>query len=281
MLRRLFSGPIAYKDVAVRWIAIPLIVLLSHYLTYNGSDSVNWLIYELLSDGIKVWLVWSTIRIVIFWLDSRLPCAGHFIKRLLVQVSITAAAGMVVLTLAQWADYGLIRSYPLDHYSFDLVISLLFILLVNAVYIILYYQQSLQLSQQHLANIARLQEQRDSKVIIVRLGKRQIVVPFDTIICFYAANKNTLLYTADGQRYPVDQSLDQLEKEACSSHLFRANRQYLLSSQVIQSVRSAANGKLSAYLTPDLLNDSFITISRQKAAAFRQWLTNRQPAVHP
>ena len=272
MISDLFSGPVAYKDIKTRWIAIPLIVLLSHYLTYNGFDSVGWLVYELFSDGIKVWLVWMVILADIYYLDRNLPWPGNFLKRLIFQLILTIVTGMATLTLAQLIDYGLIRWYPIDHYDFDLVIALLFILLVNAIYIILYYQHSLQASHEDLAAIKKRQtESLRTNSLLIKLGKRQIAVPFDKICCFYAVNKNTLLFTADGQIYPVDLSLDQIEKEPCSVNMFRANRQYLITHGIIKSINTEANGKVNVFMKLPQLKEPFITVSREKASAFRQW----------
>lgn len=282
MFSSVFSGPVIYKDLVIRWIAIPLIVLISHYLTYNGSDSAGWFVYELVSDGIKVWLVWTAIRIAIFYLDRRLPWTGRFLQRLSVQLALTIVTGMAVLTVAQLVDFGLIRPYPIDHYAFDLVVAMLFILLVNAVYIVLYYQFSLQASHRNLEEMARLQAaSARTNTLIIRLGRRQVAVPFEKISCFYAINKNTLLFTADGQSYPVDLSLDQLEKDPCTLHMFRANRQYLVSSGIVKEIRADANGKLTAWLDLSQVKDPFITVSREKAAAFRQWFVKPPGPVHP
>ena len=139
MFKRLFLGPIQYRDTLIQCIAIPLIVLISHYLTYDGSDSVGWFIYEMITDGIKVFLVWITIRAVIYFLDRRLPWSGNALRRLGVQLLLTTVCGMLMLTVTVLIDYSLFRPYPMNHYSFDLVVALLFILLVNAIYIILYY----------------------------------------------------------------------------------------------------------------------------------------------
>ena len=282
MFGRSFTGPIKYKDTLVRWITIPLIVLLSHYLTYNGSDSPGWFIYELISDGIKVWLVWTVIRAVIFFLDRRLPWTGNFLKRLLSQILLTSVVGMLVLTLTQIIDYSLIRSYPLDHYSFDLVVALLFILLVNAIYIILYYQQSLIATNQDLEKIKILQTESNQPLqLLIRLGKKQLAIPFDKIGGFSSNNKTTMLFTGDGHSYPIDGSLDQIEKEPYALHMFRANRQFLTAANMIRSIQAESGGKINLFLDLPQVREPFITVSREKAAAFRRWFIGKQSPVHP
>ena len=282
MFRRLFTGPVLYRDGLILLTGIPLIVVLSHYLTYNGSDSAGWFIYELISDGIKITIVWMVVRACIYLLDRRLPWQGNFVKRLGAQILLTAAAGMVTLTILQLLDFGLIRSYPLDHYGFDLVISLLFILLVNAVYIILYYQQSLQLSYKNLQDIKlRQDESRQTNTLLIKLGKKQLAIPFGKMAGFYAVNKSTLLFTTDGQSYPVDLSLDQLEKEPCSINMFRANRQWLVTTGIIRSLEAESGGKINLSVSLPQSKEPVITVSREKAAAFRTWFKAAQTPVHP
>jgi hypothetical protein len=283
MLKLLFSGPVHYPDRLVRVIGIPLVVFSSHYLTYDGSDSAGWYIYELFADGIKVFLVWSSIKMVVHYLDRRIPWPGRPLRRLLLQLTVTCVAGMALLTCANLLDYSLFRPYPLNHYDFDLVIAALFILIVNAVYIILYYHQSLADSRQSLedAKKLRLEEQVRPGMLWVKLGKKQIAVPFEKIGSFYAVNKGTLLYTTDGQSYPVDLSLDQLEKEPYTMAMFRANRQHLLSLQSIATMQPDESGKINVRLKLDNHKEPVITVSREKAAAFRQWFRESRVPVRP
>jgi DNA-binding LytR/AlgR family response regulator len=283
MLKQLFSGPVYYNDRLIQIIAIPLIVFFSHYLTYDGSDSAGWYVYELFTDSIKVFLVWSTIRMVVHYLDRHIPWSGRPLRRLLVQLLATCVAGMVMLTGTNLLDYSLFRPYPLNHYSFDLVIAALFILIVNAVYIIIYYHQSLATTRQNLqdAKNTQLDVQERPGMLWVKLGKKQIAVPFAKIASFYAVNKGTLLYTTDGHSYPVDLSLDQLEKEPYTVTMFRANRQHLLSWQSIATMQPDEYGKINVRLKLDNHKEPVIMVSREKAAAFRQWLRESRVPVRP
>jgi hypothetical protein len=272
MFKRLFSGPVHYTDTIFQLIAIPLIAFTAHYLTYDGSDSTGWFIYEISSDIIKIFLVWTIVKLCILFLDRRIPWTVNPLRRLLYQLLLTGIVGLATLTILVVIDYSLFRPYPMNHYSFDLVIALLFILLVNAVYIVLYYHQSLQATRKNLEDTRKRQtESLRNNFFLVKLGRKELQVPLVGISLFYAKNKNAFLFTTEGQSYPVDLSLDQLEKEAFTAALFRANRQHLVSLSSISSIQSDASGKINVYLKQSPNKEEYITVSREKAAAFRQW----------
>lgn len=276
MLKYLFSGPVPYNDKWIQVLVIPFITFTAHYLTYGGSDSIGWYIYEIVSDGLKIFLTWNAVKACIFFLDRRFPWSAHPLRRLMIQIGSTTISGLFIFYTLVFIDFGFFRPYPMDHLGFDLVIASLFIVIVNAIYIILYYYQSLQAAGQNLANLKKRQlENIKAEYFLVKLGRRELKIPLSNIACFYARNKATILITSEGRSYPVDQSLDQLEKEIFTGHMFRANRQYLLAVQAIVSIQSDSYGKINVQLahTPD--EETTITVSRDKAAAFRQWFKGK------
>jgi hypothetical protein len=272
MFKDWFSGPVHYKDKWIQLLGIPLITFTAHYLTYGGSDSISWYVYEILSDALKIFLTWNAVKACICFLDRRFPWSGQPLRRLTMQLLLTTFAGLLIFYTLVFIDYGLVRPYAMDHFGFDLVIATLFIVIVNAVYIILYYYESLQAAGQKLADLKKRQlEILKAEYFLVKLGKKEIQIPLSSIGFFYARNKATILITEEGKSYPVDLSLDQLEKETYTRHMFRANRQYLVSAQAVSSIQSDSYGKIAVQLTHSGEKDSIITVSRDKAAAFRQW----------
>ncbi|MDO1447259.1 LytTR family DNA-binding domain-containing protein [Rhodocytophaga aerolata] len=264
-----------YRDKWIQLIAIPVITLFSYYLTYNNIQ-LNWLLgYELLSDALKVYLVWQTIRRIVIELDRRNLWQKGIFFRLLLQIPLTCLAGILVLTALVYVEYAFIRPYQLEHFfDFDIVIAIVFILLGNVVYVGLYYYdlylRSLAEKQELAQKLAK--ENRQASHIVVRMGKKEILVSYPEIQCFYSEEKETFLLTADNKTYLVDSSLDKLEEQLPETYFFRANRKFIIAPIVVKEVQSGEYGKLLVTLkeTPKL--PVSIPISREKAAAFRQWL---------
>jgi DNA-binding LytR/AlgR family response regulator len=53
---------------------------------------------------------------------------------------------------------------------------------------------------------------------------------------------------------------------------YRANRQFIVTRNVVSEIKPAQNGKLNVLLTVSNGFPNRISVSRLKAAAFREWL---------
>lgn len=265
-----------YRDRWIQLVCIPAITLFSYYLTYNNIR-FNWLLaYELLSDSLKIFIVWQVIKKVIVALDKRYPWHRGLVWRLLLQLPLTCLAGIGALTLLVYMEYALVRPYRLEHYfDFDVIIALIFILLSNAIYVGLYYYDLYLRSlseKQALEKKLESDSNRQADHCVVRVGKKEVIVLFAEIMCFYSEDKETFLLTTTNKTYLMDVSLDKLEEQLPPARFFRANRKFILTSVLVSAVQSEAYGKLLVNLkeTPKL--PATVMISREKASAFRQWL---------
>jgi hypothetical protein len=246
-------------------------------LPYVQYIQLNWLMgYELLSDAFKIFLVWQAIRRVIVELDKRYHWQKGLAPRLLLQGPLTCIAGIAMLTLLVYAEYTFIRPYQLEHYfTFDAVIALIFILLGNVIYTGLYYHDMYLRSlaeKQELVKKLAAENHMQAEHFVVRMGKKEVVVPFAEIVCFYSEEKETFLLTLANKTYLVDLSLDKVEEQLPQPQFFRANRKFIITPSLVTTLQTEAYGKLLVNLkeTPKL--PVSIPISREKAAAFRQWL---------
>jgi DNA-binding LytR/AlgR family response regulator len=107
---------------------------------------------------------------------------------------------------------------------------------------------------------------------VVRVGKKEAVVPFAEILCFYSEEKETFLLTSAGKTYLVDLSLDKVEEQVPQTHFFRANRKFIITAAMVTTIQTEAYGKLLVNIAEVPKLPASITISREKAPAFRQWL---------
>jgi len=86
----------------------------------------------------------------------------------------------------------------------------------------------------------------------------------------YSEFKVTHLVSNDKQVYAATQTMDELEEQLDPSLFFRANRQHIISLNIIKDIHNYFNGKLKVILNK--YPDTEILISREKAGSFKQWL---------
>lgn len=103
------------------------------------------------------------------------------------------------------------------------------------------------------------------------VNARNIWVPVNTrdIACFARDNLN-YIHTFSGEKYILDyNTLEEVEELLDPQVFYRANRQYIVNIEAIQSVKPHENQKLTLMLkAPAKLQ---VDVSREKAPAFKKW----------
>jgi two-component system LytT family response regulator len=72
------------------------------------------------------------------------------------------------------------------------------------------------------------------------------------------------------QKFLLDQSLAEIEKQLDPSSFYRVNRKYLLQQNAIKKIRVYPKSKLQVELEPAIQED--IIISQENVAAFKEWM---------
>jgi len=104
---------------------------------------------------------------------------------------------------------------------------------------------------------------------IVNVRNNWIPVNTADIACFMRENLN-YLFTFTGEKYILDfTTLDEVEDLLDPQKFYRANRQFIIHINAIQSVKPHENAKLTVLLKAPLKFE--IDISREKAPAFKKW----------
>ncbi|RRB07545.1 LytR/AlgR family response regulator transcription factor [Larkinella rosea] len=99
---------------------------------------------------------------------------------------------------------------------------------------------------------------------------RNIVPVNENNVAYFCRDELIYLYTMDGQKLVTDYgSLDELEELTDPAVFIRANRQCLVNQNAIAGYQSHYSGKLVVTLKKPV--DSELTISKEKAAVFREW----------
>lgn len=108
------------------------------------------------------------------------------------------------------------------------------------------------------------------KRFLVKRGIDYVSIKSENIAYFYAAHKLVCLVHNDGQKFLLDQSLSDIEKQTDPALFYRVNRKYVVNLNAIKRIRGLAKGKLILEVEPKL--DEEITISQESASQFKQWL---------
>ncbi len=108
------------------------------------------------------------------------------------------------------------------------------------------------------------------KRIMVKIGTSIRVVEFDEAAYFYSKDKITFLHTFDDRRFPIDLSLDKLEKVLEPEKFFRINRQFIINLKAITEMHSYSKSRVKIDLTPTIQSDTIV--STERSASFKRWL---------
>ena len=122
-----------YNDVKFFLIAIAFISAFNYYLTWSNIR-FNWFLVLTYSiDTVQGWLAWWAVRSIIIYLDKRLPYTDRPLKRILVQLLFTTAAGLLVIILLTELVSWIVRGKPAlsNFYLHDIFIFIIWFLVIN------------------------------------------------------------------------------------------------------------------------------------------------------
>jgi two-component system, LytTR family, response regulator LytT len=97
-----------------------------------------------------------------------------------------------------------------------------------------------------------------------------ITIGVQDVVYFFSEAKITFADVKSGEQTMIPYTLEELEEELDPRYFFRANRQYIIHVDSIQSIHNYFNGKLKVLIgKKDAVE---IIISKDKAPLFKQWL---------
>lgn len=131
----------------------------------------------------------------------------------------------------------------------------------------------------HDARLTKHKVQELSKVVnpdmvplrfLIRMGQQLHLVNAEEVATFYTEDRIIFLHTFNDRRFPLDQSLDQLEKELDERTFFRINRQVIINREAIEEMHAYSKARVMLKLKPEL---PFSTIvSTERSPVFKSWL---------
>jgi len=133
-----------------------------------------------------------------------------------------------------------------------------------------------KLKQHFAGNFRQLQqyhqqpESRFKKRYLVKRGADLIAVKAEDIAYCYATHKLVCMVDKAGQKFILDKSLADMEKELEPTQFFRINRKYIANINAVKKIRLYGKGKLLIELAPPV--DEEVIISNENVGAFKEWM---------
>jgi two-component system, LytTR family, response regulator len=105
---------------------------------------------------------------------------------------------------------------------------------------------------------------------LVRQGEQLLPLPVAEAAWFLSRNETVTLVAADGRRFVLDYTLEQLEGLLDPARFFRLNRQVIAQLPAVRRLHPHFGGKLLVDLHPAPAEE--ILVSREKAPGLKAWL---------
>ncbi len=121
-----------------------------------------------------------------------------------------------------------------------------------------------------LAALLSKQQVEYKSRFLVKVGQKIKAVSVDKIAYFFSYDKMTYLHTRANEKFPLDQSLDEIQTLLNPTNFFRINRKFIVHFEGIKEVHPYFKGRLKIELTPEI--DEEIIISSERTPNFKAWL---------
>ena len=109
---------------------------------------------------------------------------------------------------------------------------------------------------------------------LIKIGSHFRSVQVKEICFFYILERATFLRTFSGKEYPLETSLDAIQKSVDPEVFYRINRNCILNMEAISDIISYSASRLQIKLNEKIPSpdESFLVVSREKVNSFKKWI---------
>ncbi len=122
-----------------------------------------------------------------------------------------------------------------------------------------------------LAQAILQEEKKYEKRYLIRFGEQVRSIASEDIAFIYTTSKAVFAVLQTGKEYPLDKTMDALEKELDPKKFFRINRQFIVSMKSIGQMHIVSKSRVQLELNPPYKHDDVI-VSTEKSPLFKEWL---------
>lgn len=119
--------------------------------------------------------------------------------------------------------------------------------------------------------VKQLQREPEIKRILIRIGTKLKSIDLDQIALIQSVHRNIYLYTLDGNRYPVEKTLDELGKHLPEGQFFRVNRSAIIHEKAIRQLILWSKSRIKLEL--EFQPEEEVLVSAEKVQSFKSWYT--------
>lgn len=131
--------------------------------------------------------------------------------------------------------------------------------------------KQLSLAEQQRSRESNETSTENQRKRIITYQKDEIIaLDINDIAFFYLVDNTVYLTTFRKQQYTLNNSLDELMKQLNSDDFYRANRQYIVHLDAIETILIYGRNQLQLKTRPQ--SPQTIAISKNKVAEFKKWL---------
>jgi len=105
---------------------------------------------------------------------------------------------------------------------------------------------------------------------LCKLGNKIKSVPCEKIRYFYSKDKITFIVDQNNNRYPINNTLDEVDQMLDPKAFFRVNRKYIVHFEGLDEISPYFKGRLKISVLPAI--DDEIVVSSDKSPLFKSWL---------
>ncbi|MCB9256657.1 MAG: LytTR family transcriptional regulator [Chitinophagales bacterium] len=113
-------------------------------------------------------------------------------------------------------------------------------------------------------------EKEFKKRFMVKIGNVIRSVNVEDIAYFFSQERINYLVKYNGKKFPIDNTLDEVEEMVDPDKFFRANRQFIINIDAIAEIHPYFKGRVKLNLNPQQEGD--LIISAEKSRSFKDWL---------